>query len=194
MGNIESARDLGQGVYTQAQTDSLLATKEPADATILKQADIGTSVLAPNGDGSNLSGVGKLIGYAESNQITTFLTISSSSYVDIDPSLSITYTPKSSNSTIIVSANLNVDTDVHRVTLAFFKDGSKITTNPSNADAMFNNLGGIAAHTQVEVKTSFNNQSTTASTYTIRGLANNGSFTINNDWGTCKMYITEIAN
>ena len=57
MGNIEHARDLGQGIYTQAQADSLLATKEPADATILKQGDIGTSVLAPNGDGSQLTGL-----------------------------------------------------------------------------------------------------------------------------------------
>jgi hypothetical protein len=35
----------------------LSATYEPADATILKEADIGTKVLAPNGDGSGLSGV-----------------------------------------------------------------------------------------------------------------------------------------
>lgn len=34
--------------------DTALAGKEPADATILKTADIGTSVLAPNGDASQL--------------------------------------------------------------------------------------------------------------------------------------------
>ena len=46
------------GEIAQASVTSLataLAGKEPADATILKDADIGTSVLAPNGDGSQLT-------------------------------------------------------------------------------------------------------------------------------------------
>ena len=40
--------------YTKAEVDTALSTKEPADATILKEADIGTKVLAPNGDASQL--------------------------------------------------------------------------------------------------------------------------------------------
>jgi hypothetical protein len=62
--------------YTETETDTLLSGKsdvhshpyasdmhthagtyEPADATILKDADIGVTVLAPNGDGSQLTGI-----------------------------------------------------------------------------------------------------------------------------------------
>jgi len=41
----------------QAAINELDVEKEPADATILKNADIGISVLAPTGDGSQLTGI-----------------------------------------------------------------------------------------------------------------------------------------
>lgn len=58
--------------YTSAETDTLLAGKsdtthnhdgtyEPADATILKDADIGVTVLSPTGDGSQLTGIETVI-------------------------------------------------------------------------------------------------------------------------------------
>jgi len=43
MGNIESARDLGQGVYTQAQADALLNTKQD---TLVS----GTNIKTLNGE------------------------------------------------------------------------------------------------------------------------------------------------
>ena len=46
------------GVTSSIQTQ--LNAKEPADATILKDADIGSTVLAPNGDGSQLTGIDAL--------------------------------------------------------------------------------------------------------------------------------------
>jgi len=46
------------GVTASIQTQ--LNAKEPADATILKDADIGSTVLAPNGDGSQLTGIDAL--------------------------------------------------------------------------------------------------------------------------------------
>ena len=44
--------------WSSTKISSELSGKEPADATILKSADIGTAVLAPDGDGSGLSNVG----------------------------------------------------------------------------------------------------------------------------------------
>jgi hypothetical protein len=41
--------------YTKSEADTLIAAKEAADATILKNADIGVTVLAPTGDGSGLT-------------------------------------------------------------------------------------------------------------------------------------------
>jgi hypothetical protein len=41
--------------YTKTETDTAIATKEPADATILKDADIGVTVLSPTGDASGLT-------------------------------------------------------------------------------------------------------------------------------------------
>lgn len=40
---------------TEDYVDTALESKEDADATILKEADIGTKVLAPNGDASQLT-------------------------------------------------------------------------------------------------------------------------------------------
>ena len=46
----------------QDAINELDTEKEPADATILKNADIGTSVLAPTGDGTQLTGIGLGVG------------------------------------------------------------------------------------------------------------------------------------
>ena len=53
--NQAAARALVIGDTTGLQT--ALDGKEPADATILKDADIGTTVLSPTGDGSGLTGI-----------------------------------------------------------------------------------------------------------------------------------------
>jgi hypothetical protein len=53
--NQAAARALVIGDTTGLQT--ALDGKEPADATILKDADIGVTVLSPTGDGSNLTGI-----------------------------------------------------------------------------------------------------------------------------------------
>ena len=46
--------------YSKSEADTLIAAKEDADATILKDADIGVTVLSPTGDGSSLTGIDAL--------------------------------------------------------------------------------------------------------------------------------------
>ena len=55
--------------YTKTESD---ATYEPIDPTILRDSDIGTSVLSPTGDGSNLNGVVKTSGNEVVAGIKTF--------------------------------------------------------------------------------------------------------------------------
>jgi len=76
--------------YTKTEADTLLANKsdtshnhtgtyEPADATILKDADIGTNVLAPTGDGSQLTGI---------STVTDFASLTDTTVSASDPSVS----------------------------------------------------------------------------------------------------------
>lgn len=87
----ETGENIGDSGYapTDFATDdhNHSGVYEPADATILKEGDIGTSVLAPDGDGSGLSGI---VDWSESQAPTV---IHPDNYTDTDT----TYTPSDAN-------------------------------------------------------------------------------------------------
>ena len=164
------------GVTSSIQTQ--LNAKEPADATILKDADIGSTVLAPNGDGSQLTGIDALpdqTGHS-GKYLNTDGTGASWQSISSDPTMGGDLSGTASNAQIVANA----------------VGSSEIATNAVSASEL--NVSGNGTSGQMltsdgDGSMSWANQPSSGLTVLLnRTSSGSGSFVIPS--GVTKIYVT----
>ena len=171
---------------------------------ILKQADIGTSVLAPNGDGSGLTGVGKVLQVQQVDKSGTpgstagwFSTTASGTNYQ-DTGFSLTVTPLSSTSKLLVEVEMQVwhINGSDGVQIRCHRDNVNLTSGGANNCGGFTYNGGATENYRVIVFSHYiDSVNTTPTTFNILTASlTGGVITMGKHDGKSSIRVTEIAN